>query len=63
MSFFSRILNFFSPNKRDTSVEALKEVIKEVEKESRIRARDEKGRYIGDDPLTEEDEAWIQGKE
>ena len=59
MSFFSRILNFFSPPKKDTSMETMKAVIKE----NRIRARDGKGRYIGDDPLTEEDEAWVQGKE
>ena len=51
-------LNIGKP-KKDTSMETMKAVIKE----NRIRARDGKGRYIGDDPLTEEDEAWVQGKE
>jgi hypothetical protein len=56
MSFFSRILNFFSPPKQRTSMEPVKEALEQP----RVRARDSRGRYIGDDPLTEEDEAWIR---
>ena len=36
------------------------EPVKEALEQPRVRARDSRGRYIGDDPLTEEDEAWIR---
>ena len=36
------------------------EPVKEALEQARVRARDSRGRYIGDDPLTEEDEAWIR---
>ena len=50
MSFFRRILNFFSPPKQDTSMAA-------------VRAALKSGRKRADDSLTKEDEAWVQGKE
>ncbi len=28
----------------------------------RKRARDEKGQYVGDDPFTEANEAWVESK-
>ena len=37
--------------------------VRAVLKASRVRARDGSGRYVSDDPLTKEDEAWVQGKE
>jgi hypothetical protein len=55
MSFFSRVLNFFSPPKQDTSMAAVRAALKSS------RARDGSGRYVADDPLTKEDEAWLQG--
>ena len=56
MSIFSRILNFFSPPKKRPSMDPFKEALKQ----SRVRSRDSQGRFIADDPLTEEDEAWIK---
>ena len=59
MSFFRNIIHFFFPPKKDTSMAAVRAVLKA----SRVRARDGRGRYVSDDPLTKEDEAWVQGKE
>ena len=61
MSFFSRLLGFFSKDEEPISeplpigVGAASEVPDEM-----VRARDEKGRYIADDPDTEQDEAWVK---
>lgn len=60
MNFFSRLLGFFSKDTEPVSesapigVGATSEVPDEM-----VRARDEKGRYIADDPETEQDEAWV----
>lgn len=59
MRLFRNIIHFFFPPKKDTSMSAIREVLKA----SRVRARDGSGRYLADDPLTKEDEAWVQGKE
>jgi len=37
----------------------LKVVDVENKESDRYRARDSKGRYLGDDPDTPEDEAWV----
>jgi len=50
MSFFRNIIHFFFPPKKDTSMAA-------------VRAALKSGRKRTDDPLTKEDEAWVQGKE
>ena len=61
MSFFSRLLGFFSKDEEPISesdpigVGATSELPDEM-----VRARDEKGRYIADDPDTEQDEAWVK---
>ena len=61
MSFFSRLLGFFSKDEEPISeplpigVGAASEVPDEM-----VRARDGKGRYIADDPGTEQDEAWVK---
>ena len=61
MSFFSRLLGFFSKDEEPISesvpigVGATSELPDEM-----VRARDGKGRYIADDPDTEQDEAWVK---
>ena len=60
MNFFSRLLGFFS---KDT--EAVSESVPigvgatSGLPDEMVRARDGKGRYIADDPETEQDEAWV----
>ena len=60
MNFFSRLLGFFSKDTEPVSesvpigVGATSEVPDEM-----VRARVGKGRYIADDPETEQDEAWV----
>ena len=39
------------------ALKAAEKVEKELEK---VRARDEKGHYIADDPATPENEAWVE---
>jgi|TARA_A100000172_G_C2979513_1_gene88860 hypothetical protein len=57
MSFFKKILSFFSPPQSNKEVV---EEIKHLLKKDQVRARDGKGRYIPDDPDTEENEAWVE---
>ena len=59
MNFFKKIVHFFDPPKKSTSMSAIKDALKA----GRVRARDHHGRYVSDDPLTKEDEAWLQGKD
>ena len=58
MSLFRKILNFFFPPKKNTSMATVRSALKS----SRKRSRDGSGRYVGDKPLTKEDEAWVHGK-
>ena len=51
MGFFQRIKEFFSPAKQPPTKVRL------------VRARDELGRYEGDDPDTPENEAYTEIKE
>jgi len=53
MGFFSRIMRFFSPS-RSSDVWR--------DDYDKVRARDTNGRFRGDDPDTEEDEAWVEVK-
>ena len=57
MSLFSRILNFFSPPKKDTSMSAIKAALRN----SRGSPIDGEGSHVVDDPLIEK-EAWVRGK-
>lgn len=59
MKFFKKIIHFFVPPKKNTSMSAIKDALRS----SRRRSRDGEGRYVADDPLTEKNEAWVQGKE
>ena len=56
MGFFKKLLSYFSPFPQ-------KAVIEDPSTVEMIRARDDKGRYIGDDPNTEVDEAWTKKKQ
>ena len=61
MGFFSRIMRFFSPSRSSgegkfVSGNAWRDDY------DKVRARDTRGRYRGDDPDTEEDEAWVEVK-
>ena len=55
MGFFSRIMRFFSPSPSRSS-DAWRDDY------DKVRARDTNGRFRGDDPDTEEDEAWVEVK-
>ena len=59
MSFFSKILNFFSPQEKKS---AARVSVKKILRENSVRTRDGKGRFIPDDPATEENEAWALRK-
>ena len=54
MSLFSRIINFFSPPKKDTSMSAIKAALRNS------RGSPIDGEVV-DDPLIEK-EAWVRGK-
>jgi hypothetical protein len=54
MSLFRKILNFFSPPKKNTSMATVRSALKS----SRKRSRDGSGRYVGDDPNIEENKAY-----
>ena len=58
MRFFRRILNFFSPPKKDTSMSAIKAALRN----SRGSRIDGEGSQVVDDPLTEKDKVWVRGK-
>jgi len=53
MGFFSRMMRFFSPSRSSDTWR---------DDYDKVRARDTKGRFKGDDPGTEEDEAWVEVK-
>ena len=59
MSFFKNLLGFFSvPKKKNKSIGEIRRILRE----NGIRTRDDKGRFIPDDPATEENEAWVPRK-
>ena len=66
MDFFEKLRlslsKFFGTTekeKKTTEQHPLKVVDVENKVSDRYRARDSKGRYLGDDPDTPEDEAWV----
>ena len=55
MSWWNKLVSFFKPLPADELPNPLKEVKKEdpvVEETELVRARNEKGRYVADDPST-----------
>ena len=59
MSWWKKVINFFKPLPADELPNTLKDVKKEepvleevVEETELVRARNEKGRYVADDPST-----------
>tara|TARA_R110000787_G_scaffold95843_1_gene199043 strand:- start:197 stop:385 length:189 start_codon:yes stop_codon:yes gene_type:complete len=60
MNFFKKFLNLFSSHQ--SSEETVDEEIKRFLTQDMIRARDNKGRYVPDDPDTEENEAYVVRK-
>ena len=66
MDFFEKLRlslsKFFGTTeqeKQTTDQSPLKVADVENKESDRYRARDSKGRYLGDDPDTPEDEAWV----
>ena len=48
---------------KKTEADLKKEAEKKMEELNMVRARNEKGHYIADDPNTEENEAWVEKEE
>ena len=66
MDFFEKLRlslsKFFGTTEQEKQTEdqsPLKVADVENKESDRYRARDSKGRYLGDDPDTPEDEAWV----
>ena len=59
MNFFKRFLSLFASA---SNQETLDEEIGRLLKQNSVRARDNKGRYVPDDPNTEENEAYVVKK-
>jgi len=57
MRFFRKIIHFFFPPKKDTSMSAIKAALRN----SRGSPIDVEGSRVVDDPLIEK-EAWVRGK-
>ena len=51
MGFFKKLLLYFSPGPRK---------LNSLPEGKRVRAREEDGRFIADDPDTKENEAWVK---
>tara|TARA_R100001163_G_C4987494_1_gene141333 strand:- start:265 stop:489 length:225 start_codon:yes stop_codon:yes gene_type:complete len=66
MSWWNKLVSFFKPLPADELPNPLKEVKKEepvVEETELVRARNEKGRYVADDPSTPDiNEAYTKVK-
>ena len=66
MSWWNKLVRFFKPLPADELPNPLKEVKKEdpvVEETELVRARNEKGRYVADDPSTPDiNEAYTKVK-
>ena len=66
MSWLNKLVSFFKPLPADELPNPLKEVKKEdpvVEETELVRARNEKGRYVADDPSTPDiNEAYTKVK-
>jgi hypothetical protein len=66
MSWWNKLVSFFKPLPADEFPNPLKEVKKEdpvVEETELVRARNEKGRYVADDPSTPDiNEAYTKVK-
>tara|TARA_R100000544_G_scaffold36473_1_gene24871 strand:+ start:108 stop:293 length:186 start_codon:yes stop_codon:yes gene_type:complete len=59
MNFFKRFLSLFTSGNNEETVD---EEIGRLLKKNSVRARDNKGRYVPDDPNTEENEAYVVKK-
>lgn len=53
---------FFGKSKPEIIQEPKVEAASELEVTEPVRARDEKGRFVADDPTTPENEAWVDGE-